>query len=523
MTTTAPPAPPAEHDPSLARKGLKLGAIGLVSSVVIAIASTAPAYSLTSALGSVVGEVGTKAPVALLIAFIPMLFISYAYKALNNVDPDCGTSFTWVARAFGRRTGWITGWVVVIADVIVMANLAEIAGSYTFQLFGAYGLAESTGWTTLVGCVWILLMTLIAWIGIELSARTQVLLLSLELLILAIFAVTALVKVYAGHAGSLATHPSLSWFNPFGGGMSFSTLSAGFLAAVFIYWGWDSAVAANEETTDSHLTPGRAAVISTVVLLVTYLLVAVAAQAYAGVGSNGIGLTSDAAGTDALSGIGQAALGTFGFKLLVLAILSSSAASAQTTILPTARTTLSMAAYKALPRVFGTVHRRFQTPTVSTWAMGLLSIAFYAVMVYVKDGGLLNDMILALGLQIAFYYGLTGFASAWYFRRELTASARNLWLKGILPVVGGVVLFAAFFYSAYQFWTPSTDDADVQWLGVGGKFWLGIGAIVIGIPLMIIWNLFNRSYFRGDTMVGSDRLVAEAGEVPGVSPATSPA
>jgi amino acid transporter len=506
MTTTAPPAPPAERQPSLARKGLKLGAIGLISSVVIAIASTAPAYSLTSALGSVVGEMGTRAPVAILLAFIPMLFISYAYKALNSVDPDCGTSFTWVARAFGRRTGWITGWVIVVADIIVMANLAQIAGQYTFQLFGADGLAANTFWVTFVGCVWILLMTLIAWIGIELSARTQVVLLSLELLILAIFAVTALVKVYAGHAGALAVHPSLSWFNPFGGGMTFGALSAGFLAAVFIFWGWDSAVAANEETSDSHVTPGRAAVISTVVLVVTYLLVTLAAEAYAGVGSDGIGLTSDASSTDALSGIGQAALGSWGFKLLVLAILSSSAASAQTTILPTARTTLSMAAYKALPRVFGQVHPRFQTPTASTWAMGLLSIAFYAIAAAIDHGNVLGDLILALGLQIAFYYGLTGFASAWYFRGELTANAKNLWLKGILPVVGGLVLFAAFVKSAIDFW--KVDSGSSHFFGIGGPFVLGIGAFVVGIPLMIIWNLVNRSYFKGGTMVPADELVA---------------
>src|SRR2546425_411040 len=102
MTTSAPPAPPATPEPVVA-KGLKLGALGLVSSIVIAVASVAPAYSLASALGSVAGEVGTKAPVTMLLAFVPMLFISYAYKALNNVDPDCGTSFTWVARAFGRR------------------------------------------------------------------------------------------------------------------------------------------------------------------------------------------------------------------------------------------------------------------------------------------------------------------------------------------------------------------------------------------------------------------------------------
>src|SRR5215813_2660399 len=273
-TTSSPVAGPTE--PCIARKGLKIGALGLASAIVIAVASTAPAYSLTSALGSVVGEVGLRAPVSILIAFVPMLFISYAYRALNSVDPDCGTSFTWVARAFGRRTGWITGWVIVVADVIVMANLAYIAGQYTFSLFGADGLAASTFWTTLVGSLWIVLMTLIAWIGIELSARTQVLLLSLEVLILIIFAVVALVEVYRGTAGDLATRPSWEWFNPFGGGLTFNALALGILAAVFIYWGWDSAVAANEETRDSKVTPGRAAVISTVILLFTYVIVAVA-------------------------------------------------------------------------------------------------------------------------------------------------------------------------------------------------------------------------------------------------------
>jgi amino acid transporter len=508
MTTTAPPATPPVPDPSVARKGLKLGALGLVSSIVIAVASTAPAYSLTSALGSVVGQVGLRAPIAILIAFVPMLFISYAYKALNSVDPDCGTSFTWVARAFGRRTGWITGWVIVVADVIVMANLAQIAGSYTFQLLGLDSLASSILWTAVVGCAWIILMTLIAWIGIELSARIQVVLLSLELLILAVLAAVALVKVYTGHAGTLAIHPSLSWFNPFGGGLTFGALSGGFLAAVFIYWGWDSAVAANEETRNSRVTPGRAAVISTIILLLIYLLVTVAAQAYAGTGSEGIGLTSDAASTDALSGIGQAALGTWGFKLLVLAILTSSAASAQTTILPTARTTLSMAAYKALPKTFGDVHPRFHTPTASTWAMGLISVAFYAVMAAVHNGKALGDLILAIGLQIAFYYGLTGFASAWYFRKELTSGGRSLWLKGILPVLGGVILLIAFVKSAFDFWKP--DSGSTSFFGIGGPFVLGIGAIVIGIPIMIVWNIIRPAYFKGGTMASSQELVAEA-------------
>jgi amino acid transporter len=507
MTTTAPPPPAGSPSSSVCEKGLKIGAIGLISSIVIAVASTAPAYSLTAALGSVVSAVDVKAPVAILVAFVPMLFISYAYRALNNIDPDCGTSFTWVARAFGRRTGWITGWVIVVADIIVMANLAQIAGSYSFKLFGLYGLADSRVWSTLVGSLWILLMTLISWIGIELSARTQVILLSIEILVLLILAVVALAKVFTHHAGPQAIDPQWSWFNPFT--LTASALSAGLIAAVFIYWGWDSAVAANEETDNAAVTPGRAAVLSVVILLVTYLIVTIAAVSFAGVGSSGIGLTSDTAVDDSLSGVGQGALGTWGFKLLILAILSSSAASAQTTILPTARTTLSMAAYKALPKAFGDVHRRFQTPTVSTWAMGLLSIAFYVTFTWVKGGNLLLDLIFAIGLQIAFYYGLTGLASAWAFRRG-PHSAKDWWLKVIAPLIGGIALLAAGVRSAVTFWSP--DSSFTVFWGVGGEFVLGIGAVVIGIPLMIWWNLTRsgRQYFSGRTMDSIDKVVAES-------------
>ena len=52
--------------------------------------------------------------------------------------PDCGTTFTWVTRAIGPRAGWIGGWAIIVTDIIVMPNLAGIAGVYSFQLFGEH-------------------------------------------------------------------------------------------------------------------------------------------------------------------------------------------------------------------------------------------------------------------------------------------------------------------------------------------------------------------------------------------------
>ncbi len=80
-----------------------------------------------------------------------------------------------------------------------MANLAQIAGLYTFLLFGADGAAASTFWVTFVGVIWIVGDDDHLLIGIELSARLQWYLLAAEIITLAIFAAVALVKVYGSN------------------------------------------------------------------------------------------------------------------------------------------------------------------------------------------------------------------------------------------------------------------------------------------------------------------------------------
>src|SRR6202022_65336 len=166
-------------------KGLKAGALGFVSSVVIGVASTAPAYSLASTLGgiTVIAGISYQAPVVLVLAFVPMLLVALAFKYLNQADPDCGTTFTWCTRAFGPLTGWLGGWGIIYADVLVMASLSQIAGSYTFQLFGATSAAHSKLWVGVAGVIWIILMSSICYVGIEASARTQWFLLAAELIV----------------------------------------------------------------------------------------------------------------------------------------------------------------------------------------------------------------------------------------------------------------------------------------------------------------------------------------------------
>jgi amino acid transporter len=499
-------------------KGLKTGALGLWSSVVMGVASTAPAYSLAATLFFVVAAVGLKSPLVAVLAFVPMLLTSIGFSELNKSDPDCGTTFIWSARAFGPKTGWAGGWAVVASDVLVMASLAQVAGQYLFFLIqgpdSAIGANASGGWVLLVGVLWIVAMTCICYRGIEVSANFQKALLSVEIVMLLVMSVTALIRVYGSHPPPGSLHPSFGWLSP--SHLSVSAFVSGIILMLFIYWGWDTALSVNEETADKSRTPGRAGIISTVLLLVTYVTVIISVQAFAGIGDKGVGLMNPDHQFDVLSVAGGAifgtsGLGTFLSRLLILMVLSSAAASTQTTILPTARTTLSMAAYGALPESFAKIHPRYLTPTVSTLVMGAISIILYIPLNYISGGNPIADAVTAIGLYIAFYYGLTAFSCVWYYRATLTSSARNLWMRGILPGLGGLIMYAAGFYSLQSDWVASNSYTTwtvpaLHWQ-IGGIFIIAALAAATGVAGFIIMRVISPSFFRKETLTRTNPVL----------------
>src|SRR2546430_13930498 len=504
---------PVETQEQQLDKGLKSGALGLISTTVIATASVAPAYSIAATLVFVVGAVALQAPAVAVLACVPMVRTWIGYSELNRAGPDCGTTFPWATRAFGPRPGWAGGWAIVAADVLVMASLAQVASQYVFLLFNAKGIGgnATSGWVLLGGVIWIILMAAICYVGIEGSANFQKILLGIELTMLVVLSIVALVKVGSGTAPPGHLTPSISWLNPFKIS-SFSAFASGIILMVFIYWGWDTALAVNEETKDRTRTPGLAAILSTIILLITYALVIFSMEAFAGVKTTGNGLGNlDNAG-DVLSIQGHAIFGSTGFgpvfyHLLLLMVLSSAAASTQTTILPTARTPLSMAAYKALPKKFATVHPRFMTPTVSTIAMGVISIALYAGLNYTHNGiGVIGDAVIAIGLYIAFYYGLTGFACAWYYRKNLTSSARNLWMQGILPTLGALILFFLGGWSIWLDYDVATANDYTMWTvpfihwQIGGAFVIAVVSGLIGVAAYFYCKIRNPAFFKKQTL-----------------------
>jgi hypothetical protein len=142
--------------------------------------------------------------------------------------------------------------------------------------------------------------------------------------------------------------------------------------------------------------------------------------------------------------------------------------------------------------------RKFSTPGFATVAAGVLSAGFYAVM-HVVSENVLNDTILALGLMICFYYGLTAFACAWYFRGSVLSSARNFVLRLLCPLLGGIGLTVVFLQTAIDSWAPEFGSGS-EIFGVGLVFVLGVGILALGIVFMLVMARVRPGYFRGDTI-----------------------
>ncbi len=493
----------AEESAGLVSKGLAAGKVGTISGAILGISSVAPGYTLTASIGLIVAAVGLKMPAILIAGFIPMFLTAYAYRELNSRAPDCGASFTWSTKAFGPYVGWMCGWGMVVATIIVLSNLAAIAVEF-FYLFiarifdnPAIGeLADNKPVNIITTLVFVALATLIASRGITTSERVQYVLVGFQMTVLLAFAVMAIVHVSRGTAPAGLAF-DLDWFDPFTG-LALSAFVVGVTGSIFAFWGWDTCLTLGEESKDPTKVPGRAGLLCVLSILLTYLLVASAVMMYAGVGDTDLGLGNEENADNVFGALADPVMGSWFGPLLFLAVLASSVASLQTTFLPAARAMLAMGAYRAFPERFAEVSPRFLVPTFATVVAGVVTGVFYTIVSLLSEEVLL-DTIAALGIMICWYYGITAFACVWYFRRELFSSVHNVVFKLIFPSLGGVMLATVFVISIRESMNPeNASGGDIG--GIGLVFFMGFGILLLGAVLMVIWRFRRPDFFEGQTL-----------------------
>lgn len=466
-------------DPDEHRHALKADGVSAAGSIVMAVAGSAPAYSIAATTATLVGVAALGAPAALLWCGIPMLGIAWAFLYLGRLDVNAGAAYSWVARALHPILGFLSGWALVISATIFMIAGALPAGSMTVSLFSP-DLANNVPLVTGVGAVWFLVMAACVLFGVQVTARAQWIMSVIEVGILIVFAAIMIVRAATtAHAG-----PSFSWdwlgFQHLTGPSVFVSAA---LVAAFYFWGWDVSANLNEETKDGHKNAGSAGIIGVIIVFLLFEIFTIATLVI--LPEKKI----EASGADLLSVLGDAVWPGIGGKILVIAVALSTVATLETTLIQVTRTLFSMGRDNTIPKIFGSIHRRWRTPAFATLIVVGVSLLLFlgANLLGQTVGEVLNNAILSIGIQIAFYYTLAGVAVVVAYRRVLFASVKNFILIGLWPAVGAIFMGVIFVIGIVQ---NFQNDAIV----INA---LGLGLIVVGIlPILIFYRKAREYYTR---------------------------
>ncbi len=410
---------------------LRRNALSRLDSVLIAVAGTAPANSVAVSTGALIAAVGLYGPGALLLGAVAMFGLAIAYFYLNAWRTDAGAGYAWVGRALSPDLGFLAGWSILVANTIFMVAGSLPAASATLDLF-APRLSNDIAAVTAVGAVWFVLVNVVVLVGIRTTAYFQRIVTGIEIAGLAALAVIGIVhSATAGHANAF----TLAWFSPYPAG-GFAAVMAGALVALFYFWGWDVTANLAEETVDHSRAPGIAGLQGMFILLALFIGVQVSVQMVLPVHA------IQDAGSNLLDVFANAILPRPWGDIAVIVVIVSTIGTLEASLLVVSRTLMSMSRDRVISERFAELNPRYQTPWFGSIVMGVISLAlFAAAAASASISQVLNESVNAIGIYIAFYYGLSAIACARYYRRSFATDRRALVLKGIWPVGAAVFLW----------------------------------------------------------------------------------
>ncbi len=463
--------------------GLKAGVLGLFDSVIMGVAGVAPAYSIAGTTAVLFGAVAFGGPAALLYCGVAMFGIVFAFSYLGRVETNAGASYSWVRRALHPALGYLSGWALVVSALIFMVIATLPVGSNLVSLF-SNSLASNKLLVTLVGCVFFLFMVAAVAAGVTVTVTVQIIMSTVELALLVLFAVLAIVHA---HANPFSWH----WFSPgiFHGSSGFF---AGALVAAFYYWGWDVTANLNEETKNAKTTPGLGAIIGIVVVFLLFEVFTVATNMV--LTAHALSNPNNAA--DILSVLGQKVWHGAPGKLIVIAVILSTVATLETTLIQVTRTLFAMGRDHTLPRALGRIAPSAKTPLVATMTVMVISLAlFVGSQSFGSIANILTAGVNSIGLQIAIYYCFAGLAVVVLYRRQIFRSASNFVFMGLWPLVGAIFMGVMFVKVI-----PTLNATDL---------WVGLGSMALGlIPMTYYWA--RRSpYFQTPTKEDRHAVLVE--------------
>jgi amino acid transporter len=431
--------------------------LGLFDVSVLASAAMGPAYSLATTMGPMVAAAGAYATLSLALLAGVMLCIALSFAQLSRVMPNAGSSFSWIASAFGRGSGTYAAWLLLLSNYFATMTTALPAATYTLDLFAPH-LATSPAWNAGIGALWILASTLLLYFGLGPTAIMTAIFLVSELLVVAASAVAALVVHPAPE--HLAAAP-LVLPNPLAG------IVTAMVLGIWMTDGWEVSASASEEASGPAETPGRGGVLA---LVVTAVILLLAMGAYLHVGSVA-GFSANQ--TDAMSYVADRLGGPVWHIAIVATVLVSTAATLWTTVLYLSRSVYAMGRDGVLPHTFGRLDRR-SMPTNSLLLVFFGVTAFTLLTGFWPTAASVLDLVLnGTSVFLGALFCMSAFAAIKLLGRRPEVPPLQ---RIVIPAFGAVALALVIAVGIVQ------SDATTRWIELGG--------LVLGVPFAL-WRGTN--------------------------------
>jgi amino acid transporter len=412
---------------------LRANAVSLVGDWIASVANVAPSSSVAFTLALLLGFAGYASPLTVLVVCAGMLAVATGYSRLNNWKSHAGAPYVWVGEVVTPVLGYATGLLAILAATLANVGNITLAGSYLLGI-----ISPSTTYSKVV--IWLVtaaVMALVVYIairGIKPSITVQRAIIIFEYTIVVLFVILALVRVLFTHS---STTPGLTFHST----ANFRGLASAAVVCGFLYAGWESPLILSEESEKPNFNPGRAALLGVTFLAIWYAFLILVFQ---GIASPATLLSH---GTDVLSFAGGLLLSDPWGRLLPIAVFSAVFATTQMQLAESSRVLFAMARDGLMPRPLARLAHSYKTPIVAALVLGVIPpIVLIPYLSSSSATTAIGYAISADGLIYLLMYGIIALSCVYYYRRLIGRGGRDLWISGLIPLAGGLMMLFLYVY-----------------------------------------------------------------------------
>ncbi|NYT01359.1 MAG: amino acid permease [Methanosarcinales archaeon] len=298
-------------------------------------------------LGEAAALAGNAVWISFALAALVALLTGLSYAELSSMYPRASAEYEYTLQAFGRRTAFVIGWLIILSGII---------GAATVSLgFAAYLQALTGLWEVPSALALLAVLSLILFVGIRESAWVAILFTLIE--------ASGLVTVIALGLPRLGQVDYLETAQGTAGVFQAAAL------IFFAYQGFEEMVKLSEETREPEKTIPRALILAVCASIVLYIAVALTAVSV--LGWQGLG-QSPAPFAD----IARAAFGEQAFQVMGIIALFATSNTVLLMLLASSRITYGMASSGSLPHSLARVHPRTRTPGLAILAAAVFAGCF---------------------------------------------------------------------------------------------------------------------------------------------------